>query len=110
MLTTNDAALAREADGAARARQHGASTYHEWVGVNSRLDALQAAVLRVKFRHLDGWTGGRQTKRGALPATDCASSQIPVTAPQRRRAYQTRHIYNQFVHPRARSATGCRRT
>jgi dTDP-4-amino-4,6-dideoxygalactose transaminase len=35
--------------------------HHEMVGTNSRLDALQAAVLRVKLRHLDAWTARRQT-------------------------------------------------
>ena len=52
MLTTNDLALAEKLRAL---RVHGTKWkyYHDWVGVNSRLDALQAAVLRVKLRHLD---------------------------------------------------------
>ncbi len=46
----------------ARLRVHGsqAKYVYEWVGLNSRLDALQAAILRVKIEYLDGWTAGRQ--------------------------------------------------
>jgi dTDP-4-amino-4,6-dideoxygalactose transaminase len=66
---------------------------HEWVGINSRLDALQAAVLRIKLRYLDGWTEGR--RRNA----DLYRSLLqdgPVETPKAAE-YQTRHIYNQFV-------------
>jgi dTDP-4-amino-4,6-dideoxygalactose transaminase len=35
---------------------------HDIHGINSRLDALQAAVLRVKLRHLDGWAAGRANR------------------------------------------------
>ncbi len=55
MLTTSDDALA----GKLRSlRVHGEETkyHHRFVGLNSRLDALQAAVLRVKLPHLDEWS------------------------------------------------------
>ena len=92
MLTTNDPALAERL---AALRVHGShrrAYYHEWVGINSRLDALQAAVLRVKFRHLDSWTRGRQ-ENAALYRKLLAGA--PVTPPAEA-DYQTRHIYNQF--------------
>ena len=55
----------RDPEKAARARSyrmHGESRryHHEEVGVNGRLDALQAAVLRVKLRHLDDWSSRRR--------------------------------------------------
>lgn len=52
MVTTNDDS---QAERLSRLRVHGAGTtyYHDEVGLNSRLDALQAAVLRVHLRHLD---------------------------------------------------------
>lgn len=60
MLTTNDGALA----GRVRAlRNHGMSARyrHEMVGGNFRLDALQAALLRVKLEHLEGYIEGRRS-------------------------------------------------
>jgi dTDP-4-amino-4,6-dideoxygalactose transaminase len=94
MMTTNDAALAERL---AALRVHGRTGkyFHQWVGVNSRLDALQAAVLRVKFRYLDGWTAGRQ-KNAERYRAQLAKLQVPVIVPQPT-AYQTRHVYNQFV-------------
>ena len=94
MLTTNDAALAERLS---TLRVHGRTGkyFHQIVGINSRLDALQAAVLRVKFRYLDGWTTGRQ-KNAEHYRTQLAKLQVPVTVPKTA-AYQTRHIYNQFV-------------
>jgi dTDP-4-amino-4,6-dideoxygalactose transaminase len=69
--------------------------YHEWIGMNSRLDALQASVLRVKLRYLDGWSEGR-AKNAEHYRTQLAKLGVPV-APLTPTAYQTRHIYNQFV-------------
>ena len=62
MVTTNQPQLARRIT---RLRVHGMEPkyHHHEVGFNSRLDAFQAAVLRVKLRHLDAWT----TLAGMLP-------------------------------------------
>jgi dTDP-4-amino-4,6-dideoxygalactose transaminase len=78
-------------------RVHGSRRkyYHDWVGVNSRLDALQAAVLRVKLKHLDDWTSSRQ-RNADLYRKHLSRLQAPVTQPMPT-PYQTRHIYNQFV-------------
>ena len=97
LVTTNDPALAERLR---LLRGHGAKPkYHSRViGGNFRLDALQAAVLRVKLRHLDGWTEGRRRNAaryrallGALPATSRRRVTAPADVPMRR------HIYNQFV-------------
>jgi dTDP-4-amino-4,6-dideoxygalactose transaminase len=93
MLATKDPAL-RERLAALRVHGSKRKYYHDWVGINSRLDALQAAVLRVKFRYLDSWTEGRQRNAG-LYRNWIRDLKIPVTAPVPA-AYQTRHIYNQF--------------
>jgi dTDP-4-amino-4,6-dideoxygalactose transaminase len=95
IITTDDA------DIAARLRSlrvHGdAGGYnHVEVGFNSRLDSLQAAVLRVKLRHLESWTEGRQqnaARYGELfRSLDLMSSvEPPVTATDRR------HVFNQYT-------------
>ena len=92
MVLTNNESHARKL---AALRVHGAlkKYYHEWVGLNSRLDSLQAAVLRVKFQYLDAETAGRQ--RNAARYREHLAS-VPVGLPQPA-AYQTRHIYNQYV-------------
>ena len=67
MVTTDDPDLARQM---ARLRVHGMEPkyHHHEVGFNSRLDALQAAVLRVKLRHLDAWTEARRAVAGRYRA------------------------------------------
>ncbi len=92
MLTTNDESIAKKLQAL---RVHGsiAKYIHQWPGKNSRLDALQAAVLNVKLRYLDQWSAGRQ--RNAALYRECLAKSdaiLPQPAP-----YQTRHIYNQFV-------------
>jgi dTDP-4-amino-4,6-dideoxygalactose transaminase len=58
-ITTNDDKLA---DDLRALREHGQSTryYHPIVGYNARLDEIQAAILRIKLRHLDEWNARRQ--------------------------------------------------
>jgi len=94
MITTNDEDLATKLK---ILRVHGARRkyYHQLVGLNSRLDAIQAVVLRTKLRHLDAWTERRQqnadTYRQMIRQFD-----VPVIVPFEK-PYQNRHIYNQFV-------------
>ncbi|MFZ3072350.1 MAG: DegT/DnrJ/EryC1/StrS family aminotransferase, partial [Thermodesulfobacteriota bacterium] len=58
MITTNNKSVA---DTARMLRVHGSKTryYHELVGFNSRLDEIQASVLRIKLRYLDSWAESR---------------------------------------------------
>lgn len=94
ILTANDESIA---DRLKALRVHGRTGkyVHRWVGINSRLDALQAAVLRVKLRHLDSWSARRQ-ENAALYRRLLSQAGVPVASPQPA-VYQTRHIYNQFV-------------
>lgn len=75
-------------------RRHGGRTkyYHERVGYNSRLDELQAAILRVKLRHLDEWTAERQR---LATRYDQLLADLPVTTPHV--APGMVHIYHQYT-------------
>jgi dTDP-4-amino-4,6-dideoxygalactose transaminase len=94
MVLTQDEGHARKL---AALRVHGAPKkyFHEWVGVNSRLDSLQAAVLRVKLQYLDAESAGRQ-KNADRYRENLAGAGLPIGLPQPA-SYQTRHVYNQFV-------------
>ncbi len=95
MVTTDDPNLARSV---ARLRVHGMEPkyHHHEVGFNSRLDAIQAAVLRVKLRHLDAWTEARRDAarryRSLFQETGLGSQ---IALPIEREGYF--HVYNQFV-------------
>jgi dTDP-4-amino-4,6-dideoxygalactose transaminase len=93
MVTANDAGLA---DKVKLLRGHGARPkyYHKLVGGNFRLDALQAAVLRVKLKYLDEWTLARQHNADHYRAL-FGDGATPVDLPMD--AENGRHIYNQFV-------------
>jgi dTDP-4-amino-4,6-dideoxygalactose transaminase len=95
LLTTEDDALAARAT---LLRTHGMKPkyYHHLVGANFRMDALQAAVLRVKAPHLAAWTAGRQANAARyrqLFANAGLDSlvRLPTEPPDRS------HIFNQFV-------------
>lgn len=95
MVTTNDAALAERVNILSK---HGAQPkyYHKLVGGNFRLDALQAAVLRVKLKYLDEWSAGRQRNAALYRRLFRAAGLegevgLPTELPD------VRHIYNQFV-------------
>lgn len=95
MMTTNDDELAYMLR---ILRVHGGERryYHRVVGLNSRLDALQAAVLRVKLPHLDGWSDARvrNAKRYNDLFNEAELTEF-VTLPFERES--VRHIYNQYV-------------
>ena len=95
ILTTNDAAVAARLR---RLRAHGgANEYeHEEVGINSRLDELQAAVLRVKFPSLDRWSDERAQKASLYSELLAqADLSFPLVTPQVRE--DGRHIFHQYV-------------
>src|SRR4030042_3277670 len=80
-------------------RVHGSQPkyFHKWIGINSRLDAIQAAILLVKFRHLEKWTKERQkkAKRYRQQFEDLMSFLPHFELPTIQ--YSNRHIFNQFV-------------
>ena len=95
LVTTDDPVLAKSV---ARLRVHGMEPkyHHHEVGFNSRLDALQAAVLRVKLRHLDAWSEARRdvARRYDLLFQEqgkAGSVGLPKERPE------NHHVYNQYV-------------
>ncbi len=86
-------------------RQYGWRTHYisDAVGVNSRLDELQAAILRVKLRHLDTQNARRQAIAAAY---DAALHGTALTPPQRRDGVE--HVFHLYV-LRTPSVLRCRR-
>ena len=119
LLTTNDDELAYKAT---LLRNHGAEQkyYHQYVGANFRIDALQAALLRIKLPHLDNFTAKRQSNARlytqllmesglAAPNTNAGVCAAHCATPRASTANnadaqlllpiacQSKHIYNQYV-------------
>jgi dTDP-4-amino-4,6-dideoxygalactose transaminase len=69
--------------------------YHHVIGGNFRLDAIQAAVVEIKLKYLDGWTAGRQ-KNAHTYRKFFAEAGISETVVLPKEV-EERHIYNQFV-------------
>ena len=94
-MTTDDDELAEKLFAL---RVHGSKEryYHKWVGLNSRLDGFQGAVLRVKLPHLDSWSDKRKANadRYTQLFTDAGLTE-QVGLPYERE--NVRHIYNQYV-------------
>ena len=94
-MTTDDDRLAAKLQAL---RVHGSEEryYHKWVGLNSRLDGFQGAVLRVKLPHLDSWSDKRKANadRYRTLFTDAGLTEQVVLPFERE---NVRHIYNQFV-------------
>jgi dTDP-4-amino-4,6-dideoxygalactose transaminase len=95
MLTTNDDELA---DRLQLLRTHGMRPryYHNLVGINSRLDSFQAAVLNVKFPHLDHWTTLRQENAQRYHQL-FADAGLDGTLGLPICAAEGRHVWNQYV-------------
>ena len=95
LVTTNDAALAHEIR---LLRNHGAEPkyFHQRIGGNFRLDAIQAAVLRVKLPHLAPWTRMRRDNAARyMRMFDQAGLTAKMTLPSEPEGRY--HIYNQFI-------------
>ncbi len=94
-LTTNDDELAEKL---LALRVHGSieKYYHRYVGLNSRLDGFQGAVLRVKLPHLEEWTEKRRANADHYRKlfTDLGLTEN-ITLPVE--VEGARHIYNQYV-------------
>ena len=95
LITTQDVAFAQELR---LLRNHGAEPkyYHSRIGGNFRLDALQAAILRVKAPHVPGWTEGRRANAARYrDLFEEAGLADIVELPVEPAGFT--HIYNQFV-------------
>ena len=93
LVTTNDDS---KANVATYMRNHGMNPkyYHKYVGGNFRMDALQAAILNIKIKYLDGWTAQRQSNAALYDAlfADVSGIETPKVA-----KWCTRHVRNQYV-------------
>jgi UDP-2-acetamido-2-deoxy-ribo-hexuluronate aminotransferase len=91
MMVTNDATL-HEAMRVIAAHGSRVRYYHDLIGVNSRLDTIQAAILNVKLRHLDAWNRARSTAAARYAAL---LKGTPVTTPYI--SPDGEHIFHQYT-------------
>lgn len=94
MVLTNDAGIAAQVR---RRRAHGAADryHHTVLGTNSRLDEIQAAILRVKLRYLDQWNAARRRHAAAYGEAFARSGVEGVTLPVSRPGCD--HVYHLYV-------------
>ena len=95
LCTTNDAELA---ESMRVLRVHGGKPkyFHAVIGGNFRIDELQAAVLRVKLKYLDGWTAARQRNAAFYDAAFAAAG-LGRNLRTPRATVPGRHIFNQYI-------------
>ncbi len=101
-VTTDDSALM---DRMASLRDHGSRKryYHEEIGANSRLDAIQAAVLRVKMPHLPQWNSDRRQRASIYDRLFAGSGLLKIGAAASapvmllKTRPEAEHIYHQYV-------------
>jgi dTDP-4-amino-4,6-dideoxygalactose transaminase len=91
MVVTNDDELASKIR---ILRVHGSNPkyYHSMIGYNSRLDAIQAAILRIKLRHLDEWNNARRQKAALYNEL---LKDTPLVTPYE--AEDRKHIYHLYI-------------
>ena len=91
-IFTNDDALAKKMRMVAN---HGQSTlyYHDEIGVNSRLDSIQAAILRIKLRHLDEYAAARRKVADYYDNAFAGNEKILVPA----RTKNSDHVFHQYT-------------
>ena len=95
LVTTNDPEWAARMKSL---RVHGMEPkyYHKYLGWNARIDAIQAAILRVKLPHLERWTTGRQEAASRYDDL-IASSRLQHFMHRPKKMPECRHVYNQYV-------------
>ena len=96
LITTNDTAMAERLR---MLRVHGSKQkyLHDILGTNSRLDALQAAVLRVKLRHLDRWEQGRANRASRYQRLFETKGLTPFVRAPEIPSGPFQHVYNQYT-------------
>jgi dTDP-4-amino-4,6-dideoxygalactose transaminase len=104
LVTTNNPEMAAHMR---RLRNHGSPRryFHEEFGWNSRLDAIQAAILRVKLKYVEGWNDARRqraarydqlfTAAGLTSVGEQAENSAPIKLPHA--SAQAHHVFHQYV-------------